>query len=201
MAVESFFILSGFYMALVLRTKYKKKIKEFYFNRFIRLFPIYWMFLSFAILSSCSYWLLTGNPLSALVAFSRSEINPIYYVWSFISNIGILGIDGTILWANITQIPVNKLIFLQGAWSLSVEIMFYLLAPWILRKQLWVQLTLFSLFLGIRIFVFINAGYSWTQWNYYFMPSAMTFFMAGSLAYLFYEYLHKKTFLRNKIPK
>lgn len=201
MAVESFFILSGFYMALVLRTKYTKQLKEFYFNRFIRLFPIYWIFLIFVVLISCSYWFLIGKPVSALTSFAQIDIHPIYYVWSLFSNLGILGIDGSILWEDLTKISINKLIFLQGAWSLSVEIMFYLLAPWILRKKPWLQIILFFLFLSIRIFIFINAGYTWTKWNYYFMPSAMTFFMAGSITYLFYEYLHDNNFFARQNSK
>ncbi len=45
-AVQSFFIISGFYMSLILTEKYVgKKGSYFLFisNRFLRIFPIYWL--------------------------------------------------------------------------------------------------------------------------------------------------------------
>lgn len=46
-AVISFYCISGFYMALVLNTKYSQlSISVFYLNRFLRLFPLY-IFLHF----------------------------------------------------------------------------------------------------------------------------------------------------------
>ena len=51
-AVELFFIISGFYMALILNEKFNTfdKTVVFYKNRFLKLFPIYWSFLVFAFL-------------------------------------------------------------------------------------------------------------------------------------------------------
>src|SRR5690349_18914439 len=43
-AVQSFYIVSGFYMALVLNKKYAHA-RQFYINRFIRLYPTYWAIL------------------------------------------------------------------------------------------------------------------------------------------------------------
>ncbi len=40
-AVEVFFIISGFYMALILTTGKYKEYKTFIVNRFLRLYPIY----------------------------------------------------------------------------------------------------------------------------------------------------------------
>src|ERR1700719_752278 len=43
-AVQTFFVLSGFYMALVLSRKYADKGPiTFYRARFLRLFPAYWL--------------------------------------------------------------------------------------------------------------------------------------------------------------
>jgi peptidoglycan/LPS O-acetylase OafA/YrhL len=44
-AVQLFFIISGFYMALILNTKYKSHTLAFYKNRFLRLYPIYFFVL------------------------------------------------------------------------------------------------------------------------------------------------------------
>lgn len=41
-AVEGFFVVSGFYMALVLHQRYGGRLRDFYANRLLRLFPLYW---------------------------------------------------------------------------------------------------------------------------------------------------------------
>src|SRR3569623_308588 len=49
LAVETFFIISGFYMSLVLSEKYghiKNSYKLFISNRFLRLLPVYWVVLN-----------------------------------------------------------------------------------------------------------------------------------------------------------
>src|SRR5260370_42618312 len=47
-AIQAFFIISGFYMALILNEKYasqKNSYKLFITNRFLRIFPLYWFML------------------------------------------------------------------------------------------------------------------------------------------------------------
>jgi len=45
MAVRAFFLISGFYMALVLNGKYRNAIGSFYKNRIYRLYPLYLLIL------------------------------------------------------------------------------------------------------------------------------------------------------------
>src|ERR1700681_3104577 len=42
LAVQVFFAISGFYMSLILTGKYRDS-KTFYFNRFLRLYPAYFV--------------------------------------------------------------------------------------------------------------------------------------------------------------
>src|SRR5260370_9516411 len=54
-SVNSFFIISGFYMAFILNEKYVGKnssYRLFITNRFLRIYPIYWIILFFTILIS-----------------------------------------------------------------------------------------------------------------------------------------------------
>src|SRR5258707_7705774 len=44
-AVQAFYVISGFYMALVLSTKYAGEPWRFYRARALRLLPIYWLVL------------------------------------------------------------------------------------------------------------------------------------------------------------
>jgi peptidoglycan/LPS O-acetylase OafA/YrhL len=57
-AVEAFFIISGFYITLILNEKYIKannSYKLFITNRFLRLYPFYWIVLILSLL--CAYYI------------------------------------------------------------------------------------------------------------------------------------------------
>jgi peptidoglycan/LPS O-acetylase OafA/YrhL len=60
-AVALFFIISGFYMAMVLNTKYQNSTLKFYGNRFLRLWPTYIIILVLA----CIFTPVGGNILKA----------------------------------------------------------------------------------------------------------------------------------------
>ncbi len=84
-AVCFFYIISGFYMAMVLNTKYQLNTKQFYFNRFLRLWPAY----VFALILSLVF-LNTFNEIIALSA--NSSFWGKAYIW--FSNLFIVGTDG-----------------------------------------------------------------------------------------------------------
>src|SRR6267154_1532992 len=58
-AVQSFYIISGFYMGLILNEKYvtANSYKLFISNRFLRIFPTYWIVLVLIVL--CSTFVIT----------------------------------------------------------------------------------------------------------------------------------------------
>ena len=63
-AVKSFFMISGFYMSLVLNEKYVKEKSSyalFISNRFLRLYPIYWVILLMTALYSVFQVFYTGG--------------------------------------------------------------------------------------------------------------------------------------------
>ncbi|MEN9521772.1 MAG: hypothetical protein RL065_149, partial [Bacteroidota bacterium] len=65
-AVQIFFILSGFYIFKTLSENYsssKIDIKKFYFNRFLRLYPTYWIVFGLTILWSVyEYYFYSNTP-------------------------------------------------------------------------------------------------------------------------------------------
>ena len=64
LAVETFFIVSGFYMALILNEKYIGKnnsYKLFISNRFLKLYPIYWVVLVLSLMFELSYLAIKGG--------------------------------------------------------------------------------------------------------------------------------------------
>ena len=54
-AVQAFYIISGFYMALILNTKYvgAGAYRVFIGNRFLRIYPVYWVVLILTVVLSC----------------------------------------------------------------------------------------------------------------------------------------------------
>jgi len=63
-AVQSFYIISGFYMSLILNEKYVGKFNSYFLflsNRFLRLFPIFWVVLILTALLSIAQYILTSG--------------------------------------------------------------------------------------------------------------------------------------------
>jgi peptidoglycan/LPS O-acetylase OafA/YrhL len=62
--VNSFFIISGFYMGFILSEKYVAKNGSYFLfitNRFLRIYPIYWAVLIATILLVICLYTLVGN--------------------------------------------------------------------------------------------------------------------------------------------
>src|SRR5258708_6221408 len=115
MGVETFYMVSGFYMALVLSTRYRGRTRDFYFNRFLRLFPVYWLLVATFFVCSALYWLAVGHPLGALVSWQTSS-NPFHWLWAGISNLALVGPDWAELYSYLTTVDgdsVNRLIAFQ----------------------------------------------------------------------------------------
>src|SRR5262245_49810111 len=114
MSVETFFMLSGFYMALVLATRYREHTRDFYFNRFLRLFPVYWIIAGAMLLYALAYEAAMGrgHALGALVLwgtpFSAGD-----RLWAGLANVAIIGSDWAELYSDSTGSHLNKLILIQ----------------------------------------------------------------------------------------
>jgi peptidoglycan/LPS O-acetylase OafA/YrhL len=80
--------------------------------------------------------------------------------------------------------PGYGFIVLGQSWSLALEIMFYALVPFILRKSTAVVATLMAGSLLLKIC--IQASFlpdSNSDWNYAFFPAELGVFLAGALAF------------------
>lgn len=201
MAVESFYILSGFYMALVLSTRYRTRMGDFYFNRFLRLFPVYWLLAVFAFAVGALYWLLAGHPLGVLAQWHQ-PIGLWQGAWAVLSNVFMIGSDWALLAGHLAAQDspaalVGRLLAIAPVWSLAIELTFYLAAPFILRCSLSTQLALAVAALTLRLgIVAVAGGDGWTVWSYYFAPATWVFFMAGVLSYHLLERLRGQAWFR-----
>ena len=119
-AVDAFFVLSGFYMSLTLAKNYVQggvvDVKRFYFNRLYRLYPLF-------ILASLLYCFV--SPIS---------VTKFVYPWNFL----LIG----------SNIPSVSLLVLPVTWSLGSELGFYLMVPYISKCKT-KMLLIFALLLFI----------------------------------------------------
>lgn len=207
-AVQSFYMISGFYMALVLNEKYTGKgfYKSFITSRFYRIFPVYWAVLLLALLVSLIGWYSFGKPfyLSRYLG-GKDCLQWTTILWFGLENILVIGQDilyflklDELCQPSLVYNPLSfkhtgyQYLFVPQAWSISIECVFYLVAPFLVTKKLRWQLLVVLLSLGLRYVCATKLYLSFDPWTYRFFPFELAFFMAGSLAYHFYKWLSTK---------
>lgn len=172
-AVTCFYIISGFYMAMILNETYVGQVKEFYLGRFLRLFPTYWVIC----LLVATYWIYRGHSPTRLF---NLDLPVSIWLPTLTANAGIFGLDAIVLavygpWSNI-----NVLRLVGPAWSLAIELQFYLVAPFIVTRSLRFCVGVLIACLALR-FAFL--GWPYDPWRYFFAPTVWCFFMLGAVAY------------------
>ncbi|WP_183580921.1 acyltransferase family protein [Mucilaginibacter sp. X5P1] len=207
LAVQVFYIISGFYMALILNEKYVGKGANllFYTNRALKIYPIYWINLILLILWSILVFKL-GYP-STLSFYSIASSLPILTAVYFIFiNILIIGLDSIFFFGikkngslfftpdfNKTDPHVYSFAFNTIAWTVGIELLFYLIAPFIVKKKVIYPVTILLLSLVLRLLL-AHFGYVNSPWNYMFFPNQLMFFMAGVLSYNLYKKINAINF-------
>ena len=122
-AVTTFFFISGFLIPLTFEANYSKydqtsAAKKFYLNRFIRIYPIYWSTLLFFAVQAFAFPLLKRNKID----ISAGSEQP-FITW--VQNILLIGLNQSVLWGNYIR-------FNNPAWTLDIELQYYLLVPFLL---------------------------------------------------------------------
>jgi peptidoglycan/LPS O-acetylase OafA/YrhL len=207
-AVESFYMISGFYMALILNEKYVGVgyYKKFILSRFYRIFPVYWAILIAALLLSLVGYFGFQNPYYLTRYINNySCLSGLTIFYFLLENIIVIGQD-VLYFLRLDELcqPIltyNALsykhtgyqyLLVPQAWSISIEFLFYLLAPFLVTKKLKWQVVLVLLGL-IAKYYFFNYWYlSYDPWTYRFFPFELAFFMTGSVAYQIYTKLKDK---------
>lgn len=214
-AVQAFYIISGFYISLILNEKYncfKNSYRLFISNRFLRLYPIYWTVLILSITSSCFNYFINNN-------FGRIQPYITHYesmnIWSFLSlifvNIFIIFQDAfaflrfntnaqSLFFTSNSQLintPLHNFTLIPQAWTIGIEILFYIIAPFIVRAK--TNFILFFIFLSICLRVLIySMGFYHEPWIQRFFPTEIALFLAGAISYKLYTYIKTNNFTLNK---
>ncbi len=207
MALQWFFIMSGFYMSLVLREKYvhhPRPLQLFLTNRLLRIFPVYWLLLVLALAFAI---FLEMRPAPAEVTASALSFFRHYYgqmdwgamAWLIWVNVGLvfqdsvlfLGLDpatGSLFFTpqfQTTNPALYRFLFIPQAWSISLELVFYLLAPFLLLRGWRVVLLVLLGSVLLRV-VLIGEGLFRDPWAYRFLPTELALFLLGYFSYLLY---------------
>lgn len=197
-AVQAFFIISGFYMSLILNEKYTGEFdsyKLFLKNRIWRLFPVYWIALIGTVLLTIGYIILRHDGNLSIFQF-YIDSNPTLGTWIVLLfvNLAIIGQDilmftgidsaGSLYFTSSTAaVPMTAFLIVPQAWTISMELLFYLVAPFIVRKNWKLVAVIMILSMMLRLYLFYSAGFKEDPWTYRFFPSELFFFLSGYFAY------------------
>jgi peptidoglycan/LPS O-acetylase OafA/YrhL len=222
LAVRLFFIISGFYMAMILTTKYTATRPNRYWlfisNRFLRIYPCYYvvLLLSLAFYAAASFYL--HHPADRLVlwqtAWRHGQIWGLFFV--SLCQLTVVGMDAVCVFVyNIAQgihlpgadtaaasvawlptagadpsgiVPAWRFMFVPQSWAISIELLFYLVVPWLIswRTRNLVLLGSLSLasYLANRLFVYPALS---DLLGYFFFPFHLFLFILGMLAWRYSE--------------
>jgi peptidoglycan/LPS O-acetylase OafA/YrhL len=182
-AVQLFYIISGFLITFVLtREGSYQSVKGFYLNRALRIYPVY---------------LVVAVVALALSPWIRPEIAhtfrqaPVAAQWALgVANVTLIGQDwlmftavhaGQLHWASNfkdSEILIHEGLLVPQAWTLGVELSFYLLAPFVVKHS-GRLLALLFLSIGMRVWL-ATQGLTQDPWTYRFFPNELALFLVGA---------------------
>jgi peptidoglycan/LPS O-acetylase OafA/YrhL len=145
-AVSTFFFISGFLMPLTYESHYQHYgllhgSLKFYINRFLKIFPIYWV----SILIALGFYLIsyTLHKTAPLALFE-----PVTYIQNFL----LIGLNQSALWGQYFR-------FNNPAWTLDIELQYYLLVPLLLFISLKYKVLLKAVliaFSALSLYLYFN---------------------------------------------
>ncbi|MDK2818430.1 MAG: acyltransferase [Spirochaetota bacterium] len=176
---------------MILKTKYSS-MRSFWINRILRLYPIY-------LLIICLILLIDPNNFGKI--FLDSSYSVLTRLYVFIYNIFMIGSDWS-LWLEIT--PEKTLDFVMNfrdslhsiylkhsllmvAWTISLEIYFYTIAPFLIKYPKKILVLLIILSLSLRFLFLYPLGFIYDPYTYRFFPTELVFFILGMFSYYYAE--------------
>lgn len=205
-AVQAFYIISGFYMTLILREKYIGKNGSyglFISNRLLRLFPVYWVVLLLTLIVA---FVLPESSKDSMYGFLSyyaeywKDLDFSTLVFLFFTNVFLifqdlvmyLGVDtvsGNMFFTSNfreTSPELYHFLLVPQAWTIGIEITFYLIAPFVVVRKLKYVLVFIAGSILLRLFL-MRSGLSFDPWSYRFFPTELVFFLFGTVGYFIYK--------------
>jgi peptidoglycan/LPS O-acetylase OafA/YrhL len=164
------------------------KPRDFFINRALRIFPLYYLVAALTLLALT----IMGSGNHSVGAFQEMPLSARFVVG--LSNLTLLGqdqvmfmsvSDGILFWSGdfkSGEVPLYQALLVPQAWTLSLELMFYLIAPWLLTSKRKI-LVVFALSVLVRgLFVILGFGLE-EPWDYRFFPTELAFFLFGAISH------------------
>lgn len=209
-AVQIFFLISGFYMAMVLSGKYETR-RDFYVSRWLRIFGPYYVVLLAVVLWSAVVGWLYGDWL-ALRAYADHPLlvnGLLGVVFAALTNLTLFGQDWVMFLKHeagqplmptrdffTNKAPLYRYLLIPQCWSVGIEETFYLLAPFIARAKTALLIVALLLSVAARLVAYRLFDLERGPWVYRFSPFEIALFLLGVLAYRAY----RRFDLQNRIP-
>jgi len=183
-AVELFYVISGFLISFVLvEKKTYPNIGSFYANRYLRLYPIYFFV---AMLALCT----RGHEFFDIYKSVSIGADALL----ILSNTFMFGQD----WVMFAAVKHDTLVFatnfwnsdvllwrgllIPQAWSIGVELAFYLVAPFVLPRRRMICCLLIASVACRAYLIWIGIGTA-DPWSYRFFPTELALFLLGALSH------------------
>lgn len=186
-AVDCFFVISGFIMVVIWKDVYAKLgVPIFLTNRAIRLFPSYLAALIIVVVAQgLAAWSGVAGSIdapNAVVSYMSGQYGLAELVAATLANILIVGQD-LVIFAD-RSYHLHHLILIAQAWSVALEIYFYLTVPWLTRR--WYNAAIALAASALLRFWLYRHGYSGDDWHDKFALFAFYLFALGALSGLVY---------------
>ncbi|MDI1253516.1 acyltransferase [Thermomonas sp.] len=194
-AVQMFFMISGFYMQFVLSTKYAS-LKSFYTSRLLRIFVPYFVALALVVVISVLSGLVLGdwlaftpysawreNGVTGVLITATTNITLFFQDWvMFLTQDSGKSLQFTANFWNSAS-PLWHYLLIPQAWSIGVELSYYLVVPLLARKfstKMLCGLIVTSQVARFLVYGYLGAAHD--PWTYRFFPFELAHFAYGMLA-------------------
>ena len=213
-AVQIFYMISGFLIALILSGKYADTPQGnwiFYSNRAVKIYVPYLAILAVTIIAWLVIYAASGRagPLQVFIN-EGSTMGLGAWAFAIFTNLFLLGMEwgsmliyrGGELLLSVRAIeqPPSAIDFtiIVPAWTLSLELAFYLIAPFVLRRHflLVAALALASYTFRFQAYAF---GYRSIATEYRFFPFELSLFLYGALSYRLYVFLKERDMFKPRL--
>ena len=171
-AVEGFFVTSGYLIFLILDTKYSN-YRKFVMSRALRIYPAYLFVL-------CLY--LAWH-------FIDPAMFPIHKGLIAV-NLVLLGLDIFVMQRIASHTSQSGTIMVGQAWTLSLELYFYILAPFLAKVNKYALVAITSIPLALK-FIFLVKSNAGDPFTYRFFPFEIGFFLLGGCSFRFLKFNNK----------
>jgi peptidoglycan/LPS O-acetylase OafA/YrhL len=194
-SVQLFFMVSGFFMAMILSEKYdpRRDLLLFWTNRGLRIYVTFYAVALIAMGLSAAAWVLDGSGVLHEWMRRWPSLSPGTVLVLLGTQLSVLGqdvllflrhnADGLSFASHGTpDYQLIHLLLIPPAWSVSLELLFYMLVPFMVRLSTPWLVAVVLMSLAARALAGL-AGFTEDPWSYRFFPFELALFGAGMLAY------------------